>query len=83
MSQKMHPEMLNQPLAIVKNYPALICSKFICLFVCLFVCLYVDDEQFELCTINPGYILGPVLKGSTCTSMEVHKGQMKVPLVNI
>ena len=33
----------------------------------------IDDEKFELCTINPGLILGPVLHGSKCTSMEVNK----------
>ncbi|CAH3128238.1 unnamed protein product [Pocillopora meandrina] len=32
-----------------------------------------DDEKFELCCINPGLILGPVLHGSTCTSMEIHR----------
>ena len=32
----------------------------------------IDDEKFELCTINPGLILGPVLHGSKCTSMEVN-----------
>lgn len=35
------------------------------------LCLFADDERFELCTINPGFIMGPVLQGSTCTSMEV------------
>jgi len=33
--------------------------------------IYVDDEKFELCTINPGFILGPILQGTLCTSMEV------------
>ena len=33
--------------------------------------LFSDDEKFELCTINPGLILGPILHGSNCTSMEV------------
>ena len=33
--------------------------------------LLVDDEKFELCCINPGLILGPVLHGSSCTSIEV------------
>ena len=33
--------------------------------------LPVDDEKFELCCINPGLILGPVLHGSSCTSIEV------------
>lgn len=32
-----------------------------------------DDEKFELVVINPGYILGPVLKGTACTSMEFHR----------
>ena len=31
----------------------------------------LGDEKFELAVINPGLILGPVLHGSTCTSMEV------------
>lgn len=35
--------------------------------------LSTDDEKFELSCINPGLILGPVLHGSTCTSMEVRK----------
>lgn len=30
-----------------------------------------DDEKFELTVINPGFIMGPVLHGSNCTSMEV------------
>ena len=30
-----------------------------------------DDEKFELVVVNPGYMLGPVLKGTACTSMEV------------
>lgn len=32
-----------------------------------------DDEKFELCCINPGLILGPVLHGSNCTSIEIHR----------
>ncbi|KAL9965662.1 hypothetical protein ACROYT_G029499 [Oculina patagonica] len=42
-----------------------------------------DDEKFELCTINPGLILGPVLHGSTCTSMEFHRRflQREMPMV--
>jgi len=42
-----------------------------------------DDEKFELCVINPGFILGPVLQGSTCTSMEFHRRllQREVPMV--
>lgn len=32
-----------------------------------------DDEKFELAVINPGFILGPVLHGSNCTSMEFHR----------
>ncbi|KAK2552267.1 Phenylacetaldehyde reductase [Acropora cervicornis] len=35
-----------------------------------------DDEKFELCTINPGFILGPILQGTLCTSME-----REVPMV--
>ena len=30
--------------------------------------LFSDDEKFELCTINPGLILGPILHGSNFTS---------------
>ena len=33
--------------------------------------MVVDDEKFELSTICPGFILGPVLQGSSCTNMEV------------
>jgi len=42
-----------------------------------------DDEIFELCCINPGLILGPVLHGSTCISMEFHRRflQREVPMV--
>lgn len=42
-----------------------------------------DDERFELCTITPGFILGPVLQGSTCTSMEFHRRllQREMPMV--
>ena len=36
-----------------------------------FLFSFTEDEKFELCVINPGFILGPVLIGSTCTSMEV------------
>lgn len=32
-----------------------------------------DDEKFELVVVNPGYMLGPVLKGTACTSMEFHR----------
>ena len=32
---------------------------------------FVDDEKFELSVVNPTLIMGPVLKGSTCTSIEV------------
>ena len=37
----------------------------------VFSFLLTDDEKFELCTINPGFIVGPVL-GSYCTSTEVN-----------
>lgn len=42
-----------------------------------------DDEKFELCCINPGLILGPVLHGSSCTSMEFHRRllQREMPMV--
>ncbi|XP_029204078.1 dihydroflavonol 4-reductase-like isoform X1 [Acropora millepora] len=42
-----------------------------------------DDEKFELCTINPGFILGPILQGTLCTSMELHQRflQREVPMV--
>lgn len=41
-----------------------------------------DDEKFELCTINPGFIVGPVL-GSYCTSTELHRRflQREMPMV--
>ncbi|XP_073255580.1 uncharacterized protein [Porites lutea] len=42
-----------------------------------------DDEKFELCTINPGLILGPVLHGSNCGSMEFHRRllERQMPMV--
>lgn len=42
-----------------------------------------DDEKFDLSVICPGFILGPVLQGSTCTSMEFHRRllQREVPMV--
>ncbi|CAH3146527.1 unnamed protein product [Pocillopora meandrina] len=42
-----------------------------------------DDERFELCVICPGFILGPVLQGSNCTSMEFHKRllERQIPMV--
>ncbi|XP_077987851.1 uncharacterized protein LOC144442390 [Glandiceps talaboti] len=30
-----------------------------------------DDEKFELATINPGFVIGPVLSGTSCTSAEL------------
>ncbi len=33
--------------------------------------LLPDEQKFELVVINPGYMIGPVLQGSNCTSMEV------------
>ena len=35
-----------------------------------FVDKLADDERFELVTINPSYVMGPVLCGSFTTSME-------------
>ncbi|XP_028518625.1 bifunctional dihydroflavonol 4-reductase/flavanone 4-reductase, partial [Exaiptasia diaphana] len=32
-----------------------------------------DEKQFELVVINPGLVYGPVLQGSSCTSMEIPK----------
>ncbi|EDV29631.1 uncharacterized protein TRIADDRAFT_19972 [Trichoplax adhaerens] len=29
-----------------------------------------DSEKFELVTMNPGYIQGPILRGTNCTSLE-------------
>ncbi|CAH3016851.1 unnamed protein product, partial [Porites evermanni] len=42
-----------------------------------------DDEKFELCCINPGLILGPVLHGSSCTSIEFVRSMLErvVPYV--
>ena len=31
--------------------------------------MQIDDKKFELTTINPGYVVGPVLSGSSCSSM--------------
>ena len=33
--------------------------------------LLPDEQKYELVVINPGYMLGPILHGSSCTSMEV------------
>ncbi|XP_077988235.1 uncharacterized protein LOC144442737 [Glandiceps talaboti] len=30
-----------------------------------------DDEKFELVALNPGYVVGPVLSGTSCTSSEI------------
>ena len=30
-----------------------------------------DDQKFELAVINPTLVLGPVMQGSNCTSMEI------------
>ncbi|KAK7478306.1 hypothetical protein BaRGS_00030458, partial [Batillaria attramentaria] len=32
-----------------------------------------DEDKIELAVINPAYVMGPVLHGSQCTSMEVAK----------
>ncbi|XP_076435893.1 uncharacterized protein LOC143275577 [Babylonia areolata] len=32
-----------------------------------------DEDKIELAVINPAYVMGPVLHGSQCTSMEVIK----------
>ncbi|XP_071798880.1 uncharacterized protein [Asterias amurensis] len=34
------------------------------------------EKTFDLVVINPGFVLGPVLSGSSCTSMEVIKRLM-------
>ncbi|XP_038050634.1 phenylacetaldehyde reductase-like [Patiria miniata] len=34
------------------------------------------SPTFELAVINPGYVMGPILSGSSCTSMEVMKRLM-------
>ena len=35
--------------------------------------IVIAEKKFEMVVINPGFVLGPVLHGSTCTSMEVRK----------
>ncbi|XP_028405338.1 tetraketide alpha-pyrone reductase 1-like [Dendronephthya gigantea] len=42
-----------------------------------------DEQKFDLVTINPGYMLGPLLHGSSCTSMEIHKRllQKEMPML--
>ncbi|XP_064614820.1 uncharacterized protein LOC135479039 isoform X1 [Liolophura sinensis] len=47
-----------------------------------------DDDKVELAVINPAYVMGPVLHGSQCTSMEVVKRLMErsmpmVPKINL
>jgi hypothetical protein len=34
------------------------------------VCV-TEEDKLELAVINPAYVMGPVLHGSQCTSMEV------------
>lgn len=46
-----------------------------------------DEDKIELAVINPAYVMGPVLNGSQCTSMEVVKrllerNMMFVPRLN-
>ncbi|KAL8593570.1 hypothetical protein ACOMHN_024273 [Nucella lapillus] len=36
-----------------------------------------DEDKIELAVINPAYVMGPVLHGSQCTSMEVIKRLME------
>ena len=36
-------------------------------------CYFADDKKFELSVVNPAYVIGPVLSGSTCSSMELIK----------
>lgn len=51
-----------------------LCVSTITFLSCLiksFLYLQIDEQKFELVVINPGYILGPVFHGSSCTSMEV------------
>lgn len=42
-----------------------------------------DDEKFELCAINPGFIVGPLLSSSYCASSELHRRflQREMPMV--
>ena len=56
----------NKTAFLATRHVRFLCSNF-------HVFLSTDDEKFELSCINPGLILGPVLHGSTCTSMEVRK----------
>lgn len=46
-----------------------------------------DEDKIELAVVNPAYVMGPVLNGSQCTSMEVVKrllerNMMFVPRLN-
>ncbi|XP_070545374.1 uncharacterized protein [Ptychodera flava] len=42
-----------------------------------------EEEKFELAVVNPGFVMGPMLSGSTCTSMEVPKKLLmrEIPLL--
>ena len=33
--------------------------------------LLSDEDKIELAVINPAYVMGPVINGSQCVSMEV------------
>ena len=36
-----------------------------------FILVYLDEDKIELAVINPAYVMGPVINGSQCVSMEV------------
>ena len=37
----------------------------------LMLIVWPDEDKVELAVINPAYVMGPVLHGSQCTSIEV------------
>lgn len=41
------------------------------------------EKKFELVVINPGFMLGPVLHGSSCTSMEIHRRLLQKEMLMI
>lgn len=47
------------------------CLEKVSAYGIFYVFLQSDEQKFDLVAINPGYMLGPVLHGSWCTSMEV------------
>ncbi|CAB3991029.1 uncharacterized oxidoreductase [Paramuricea clavata] len=36
-----------------------------------------DEQKFELVVMNPGYLIGPIFHGSSCTSMEIHRRMLQ------